>query len=429
VREAVLDTARVLARRGLRILAVAERRVDVTGNGKPTADLEFAAQDLELRGLIGLSDRLRDGAPLAVRRLRAAGIRPVIVTGDHPETAAAIAAELGIDTSTVMTGQELARLSEGRRAAAASRTSVFARVSPEQKVAVVRALRHSGAVLAMVGDGVNDAAAIRLADVGIGIGAVDSASARSVAHIVLADNDLGAVVDAVGEGRAMWQRVRDAVAILVGGNAGEIAFSLLGTAVGGVSPVNTRQFLLVNLLTDAFPALAVAVTPPQPESSISAVADDLAGHPFESVLRRGPQAGFSAELRRAVLVRAATTSVGASAAWLTGRLTGPAGRAGTMGLAALVGTQLAQTALVGWRSPLVLLTVAASVLALFVIVQTPVVSQLFGCVPLDPLAWTVVLAASLGTTAGSTLLPRLLRSLPALPRRKPLMLTAGRGAE
>jgi cation-transporting ATPase I len=164
---------------------------------------------------------------------------------------------------------------------------------------------------------------------------------------------------------------------------------MFGTALGGSSPVNTRQFLLVNLLTDAFPALAVAVTPPRSPASVTPqVADALSGHPFETVLREGPQAGFTAELRRAVLARAATTSVGASAAWLLGRFTGPGARAGTMGLAALVSTQLAQTALVGRRSPLVLLTAFASALILVGIVQNPLLSRLFGCVPLDPAAWS-----------------------------------------
>ena len=209
----------------------------------------------------------------------------------------------------------------------------------------------------------------------------------------------------------MWHSVRDAVAILVGGNAGEIAFSLLGTAIGGRSPINTRQFLLVNLLTDAFPALAVAVTPPKAHVDSSPAHDELSGHPLEIALRHGPQAGFSRELQRAVLSRAATTGVGASAAWIVGRLTGTGDRAGTMGLAALVGTQLAQTALVGWRSPLVLLTALLSAAALAAIVQTPLVSQLFGCRPLDPFAWGVVLAASAGATVGSVSLPSVVARL------------------
>ena len=147
-------------------------------------------------------------------------------------------------------------------------TTVFARLSPEQKVALVAALRKAGATLAMTGDGVNDAAAIRLADVGVGVGGAGGAefaspAARRSADLVLTDADLTRLVDALAEGRAMWARVRDAVAVLVGGNVGEVAFTVIGTALGGRSPLGTRQLLLVNLLTDMFPALAVAVAAPR----------------------------------------------------------------------------------------------------------------------------------------------------------------------
>src|SRR3712207_1532453 len=111
----------------------------------------------------------------------------------------------------------------------------------------------------MTGDGVNDAAAIRLADVGVGVEGAESPAARTAADLVLTDLDLTRLVDAIAEGRAMWSRVRDAVSILVGGNAGEVSFTVLGTAFGGKAPLGTRQLLLVNLLTDMFPALAVAV--------------------------------------------------------------------------------------------------------------------------------------------------------------------------
>ena len=124
------------------------------------------------------------------------------------------------------------------------------------------ALRRAGATLAMTGDGVNDAAAIRLADVGVGVAGAESPAARTAADLVLTDLDLTRLVDAIAEGRAMWSRVRDAVSILVGGNAGEVAFTVLGTAFGGRAPLGTRQLLLVNLLTDMFPALAVAVSAP-----------------------------------------------------------------------------------------------------------------------------------------------------------------------
>ncbi|TFV71925.1 cation-translocating P-type ATPase [Blastococcus sp. CT_GayMR19] len=390
----VQERVQELAGEGLRVLAVADREVQ----GRPE-DLDDAARELTLRGLVGLADTLRESSVAAVEQLRAAGVRVLVATGDHPETAGAIAAQAGIpDGDRVVTGAQLARASDTERAELVRTSAVFARLSPEQKVTLVAALRRSGATLAMTGDGVNDAAAIRLADVGVGVSGAESPAARTAADLVLTDQDLTRLVDAIAEGRAMWSRVRDAVSVLVGGNAGEVAFTVLGTAFGGRAPLGTRQLLLVNLLTDMFPALAVAVATPRAATVEAAEAGPFSGHPLAPVLLAGPQRGFTDTVRRMVLVRGAATTVGATGAWATGRLTGPFGRASTMGLAALIATQLGQTAWAGRRSPLVLGTAAGSFAVLFALVQTPGVSRSFGCTPLDPLSWLVVLGwAAAGT--------------------------------
>ena len=408
-----LDAARErvehLAHQGLRVIAVADRAVaDAPADGP---DLEAAAHDLTLRGFVALADSVRPSTAVAIAQLRASGVRVLVATGDHPETAAAIAAEAGVpDADRVVTGAELLRASDAERVRLVRGTTVFARLSPEQKVALVAALRKAGATLAMTGDGVNDAAAIRLADVGVGVGGAggaESPAARRSADLVLTDADLTRLVDALAEGRAMWARVRDAVAVLVGGNAGEVAFTVVGTALGGRSPLGTRQLLLVNLLTDMFPALAVAVAAPRRAVAPAADPDDpLAGHPLAEELRAGPHRGFAREVRRLVLVRGAATAAGATGAWASGRVTGSRSRAGSMGLAALIGTQLAQTAWAGRRSPLVLVTAAGSFAVLATVVQTPVVSRFFGCRPLDPLAWAVVLGWSVAGAAGAELVPR-----------------------
>jgi cation-transporting P-type ATPase I len=393
-------TVRELAADGLRVLAVADRDVDGTPD-----DLEEAVRDLTLRGLVALADTVRPSSVTAVEQLIAAGVRVVVATGDHPETAAAIAAQAGIpDADRVVTGAEFARASDAERTRMAGETAVFARLSPEQKVALVAALRRSGATLAMTGDGVNDAAAIRLADVGVGVSGAESPAARAAADLVLTDQDLTRLVDAIAEGRAMWTRVRDAVSVLVGGNAGEVAFTVLGTAFGGRAPLGTRQLLLVNLLTDMFPALAMAVSAPRRTPPVDA-AGPLAMHPLQAVLLAGPQRGFTASVRRLVLIRGIATTAGATGAWATGRLTGPRGRAGTMGLAALITTQLGQTAWTGRRSPLVLATTVGSLVVLVAVVQTPGVSRFFGCTPLDPLAWAVVLGSAAVGTAGAEVVP------------------------
>ncbi|MBZ4319487.1 cation-translocating P-type ATPase [Streptomyces huiliensis] len=363
-----------------------------SGDGPELPDL---VHDLTLLGFLALADTPRPGAAEAVRRLTEAGTRVVMITGDHPATAAAVARELGVPAGEVVTGPRLDTLPEPERTARVAGATVFARVSPEQKAGIVHALRSAGRVVAMTGDGINDAAAIRLADVGIGLSAHGSTSARAAAELVLAEPDPRRIVDALLEGRALWRSVRDAVAVLVGGNAGEVAFTVLGTAVSGRAPLGTRQFLLVNLFTDMLPALAIAVA-----RTGAAEDDELAAGPVPAPLGR--------ELARALAVRGTATALGAAAAWQCGRATGRAGRASTMGLAALVLTQLGQTLTTDWRSPLVLTTAGLSALALVGVVQTPGVSHFFGCAPLGPVAWGTVLGASAAATAAAALAPRLL---------------------
>ncbi|QTT77048.1 cation-translocating P-type ATPase [Streptomyces mobaraensis NBRC 13819 = DSM 40847] len=363
------------------------------GGAEP--ELTELVRDLTLLGFLALADTPRPGAAEAVRRLTEAGTRVVMITGDHPATAAAVARELGVPAGEVVTGPQLDTLPEPARTARVAGATVFARVSPEQKAGIVHALRSAGRVVAMAGDGINDAAAIRLADVGIGLSAHGSTSARAAADLVLAEPDPRRIVAALLEGRALWRSVRDAVAVLVGGNAGEVAFTVLGTALSGRAPLGTRQFLLVNLLTDMLPALAIAVA-----RTGAAEDDDLAAGPVPAPLGR--------ELARALAVRGTATALGAAAAWQCGRATGRAGRASTMGLAALVLTQLGQTLTTDWRSPLVLTTAGLSALALVGVVQTPGVSHFFGCCPLGPVAWGTVLGTSAAATFAAALAPRLL---------------------
>ncbi|WP_217698537.1 HAD-IC family P-type ATPase, partial [Streptacidiphilus griseoplanus] len=255
------ERVKALAARGLRVLAVA-RIVGAEWTGGSGDDLADRVRGACLLGYVGIADTPRPAASASVAGLVRAGVRPVMVTGDHPVTAAAVAADIGIpDADRVLTGAELEAMPQSQRTEAVSRAAVFARVSPTQKVRIVRELQRSGRVVAMTGDGTNDAAAIRRADVGIAVAGRGSGSARSAADLVLTSSDPMLILDALAEGRSLWASVRDAVAILVGGNAGEIAFTLVGTAVSGQAPLTTRQLLVVNMLTDMLPALAVALTP------------------------------------------------------------------------------------------------------------------------------------------------------------------------
>lgn len=403
-----------LAEQGLRVLAVARRRWEhgITEEDTDADNVDAAARDLELIGYVGLADTARASARPLIEMLLESGRRVVLITGDHPVTARAIARQLGLPSDArEVSGAELAALDEDDRAKLAADVQVFARVSPEQKVQIVAALQRCGQVTAMVGDGANDAAAIRMADVGIGVSGRGSSAARGAADIVLTDNDLGVLLDALVEGRGMWGGVRDAVSILVGGNVGEVLFTIIGTALGtGRAPVGTRQLLLVNLLTDMFPALAVAVTPqyPQPEEDEDEAdrdAEELQ-RAFQLAALSEPVPSLDAPLMRQIVTRGAVTAAGATAAWAIGRWTpGTERRTATMGLTALVTTQLAQTLLTRRHSPLVLGTALGSAGVLVAIVQTPGISQFFGCTPLGPVAWSGVIGSTAGATAVSVLAP------------------------
>ncbi|MFE6281292.1 HAD-IC family P-type ATPase [Streptomyces sp. NPDC057877] len=403
------ETAHDLAADGLRVLAVA-RRV-LTGAEQDADVLEAPLGELEFTGLLALADVARDTSTALVSGLREAGVRPVMLTGDHPQTARAIAVELGWpDDTAVVTGDELAAADRSERSRMLHGVDVVARVAPEQKLQVVEALMDAGRVVGMVGDGANDAAAIRAADIGVGISARGSAAARNAADLVLTSDDLTVLVEAIAEGRALWHSVADAVAILIGGNAGEIGFGVVGTLLAGSAPLSTRQMLLVNLFTDLFPAMAVAVTPQrQPEQEESAV-EAAGSEPLGNELLGEP-------LMRQIRDRALTTCLGAVTAWLIGRFTpGTARRSTTMALCGVVGTQLAQTLADRRDSPLVRATSLGSAAALVALIQTPGLSQAFGCTPLGPVAWAGVAAAIAVAVTGQRALPRLERAVGTLRR-------------
>ncbi|MDT0612501.1 cation-translocating P-type ATPase [Streptomyces lancefieldiae] len=389
------EVAQTLARDGLRIIAVASRPLR---GGEEAADvLEQPPSGLAFTGLLALADVARETSPALVRGLREAGVRPVVLTGDHPQTARAIAVDLGWpEGAVVVTGDELAAADRSARSRMLRDADVVARVAPEQKLQVVESLRDAGRVVGMVGDGANDAAAIRAADIGVGISARGSAAARNAADLVVTGDDLLVLVEAVREGRALWHSVADAIAILIGGNAGEVGFGILGTVLGGAAPLSTRQMLLVNLFTDLFPAMAVAVT----QTGDPAQEDADAGAPLGTAVLGAP-------LIRQIRHRAMTTALGATAAWLFGRLTpGSRRRSTTMALCAVVGTQLAQTLADRRGSRLVQVTALGSAAALVALVQTPGASRLFGCTPLGPVAWAGVAAAIALALVGQRALPR-----------------------
>lgn len=249
-----------LAERALRVLAVAYRDVSAL----PSDDRESESQ-LVFCGLIAMEDPPRPGVKEAVAQCKRAGILPVMITGDHAATALAIGQRLGIaeSSSQVMTGPELDRLDDGALSKKLFQYRIFARVSPEHKVKLVRAFQQRGMVVAMTGDGVNDAPALKAADIGCAMGKNGTDVAQSAADMVLTDDDFSTIVAAVREGRGIYQNIRKTVHFLLSCNIGEILVVFVAFLLRAPTPLLAIQLLWVNLVTDSFPALALGADPIQ----------------------------------------------------------------------------------------------------------------------------------------------------------------------
>jgi Ca2+-transporting ATPase len=224
--------------------------------------------------LIGMIDPPREEAKEAVARAKAAGIRPMMITGDHPVTAAVIAAELGItENGRAITGAELAKMPDETLDRIVQEVSVYARVNPEHKLRIVKALQREGAIVAMTGDGVNDAPALKTADIGVAMGITGTDVSKQAADMVLADDNFATIVAAVEEGRAIFSNIRKFLRYLLSSNIGEVmtmffgvlladAIGLTAAAGGGVVlPLLATQILWINLVTDGAPAFALGVDP------------------------------------------------------------------------------------------------------------------------------------------------------------------------
>ncbi|HUY99380.1 MAG TPA: cation-transporting P-type ATPase, partial [Thermomicrobiaceae bacterium] len=254
-RDRLLARADALAARGLRVLMVAEG----PANTRVDDPLHLVAS-----GFLGIRDPLRPDVQDAVRRCHEAGIRVIMLTGDHPETARAIGRQAGLlnGRGEILVGTEIAQLKDGELDERLERATVIARATPLDKVRIVESLRRHGHTVAMTGDGVNDAPALRLADVGVAMGR-GTEVARQAADIVLASDDFSTLVEALVEGRSFWRNIRRALGLLLGGNLGELGLLIGGSVVGFGSPMTTRQILAVNLITDVLPGLAVALQRPE----------------------------------------------------------------------------------------------------------------------------------------------------------------------
>jgi calcium-translocating P-type ATPase len=254
------DRAEALARRGLRVLALAQRSCS-----DDRIDMPALEGSLALLGLLGLIDPPRPEAIAAVAECRAAGIRVKMITGDHPGTAKAIAAQIGLQNpSRVLTGADLDKLDDGRLALDVTEVDVFARTSPEHKLRLVKALQANGLSVAMTGDGVNDAPALKRADAGIAMGLKGSEAAKEASDLVLADDNFATIAAAVREGRTVHDNLRKVISFEVPTSAGEALVVVLALLLGLSMPITAVQILWINLITGITLGLALAFEPTEP---------------------------------------------------------------------------------------------------------------------------------------------------------------------
>ncbi len=280
LRSSALETNSNLANAGRRVLGVALRPLESLPGDE---DVEALECDLTLLGMITMVDPPRPEVPAAVRACRRAGIRPVMITGDHPLTARRIAADVGIDTKgRVVTGAELARVDDAELAVMVADVSVYARVSPEHKLRIVGALQDQGEVVAMTGDGVNDAPALRKADIGVAMGITGTDVSKEAGGMVLLDDNFATIVKAVQEGRTIYDNIRKFIKYTMTSNSGEIYTMLLAPFLGLPLPLTAIQILWVNLVTDGLPGLALSFEP-----SEANVMDREPYAPDENIFGRG----------------------------------------------------------------------------------------------------------------------------------------------
>ncbi|MCC5652864.1 cation-translocating P-type ATPase [Nostoc sp. XA013] len=281
-RQKILAENDQMASKGLRVLGFAYKPL---AQIPPEGSDETSEQKLVWLGLVGMLDAPRPEVRAAVQECRDAGIRPVMITGDHQLTARAIATDLGIaqEGDRVLTGQELQRMSDQELEQNVDLVSIYARVSPEHKLRIVQALQRRGRFVAMTGDGVNDAPALKQADIGIAMGITGTDVSKEASDMVLLDDNFATIVSATKEGRVVYTNIRRFIKYILGSNIGEVitiaAAPLIG--LGGV-PLTPLQILWMNLVTDGLPALALAVEPPEPD-----VMQRPPFSPRESIFARG----------------------------------------------------------------------------------------------------------------------------------------------
>ena len=259
-RKEILNQNTKMANKALRVIAIAYKDVNILPNKIDSNNIE---KDLTFLGLVGMIDPPREGVKESIKTCKKAGIKTVMITGDHLDTAKAIAKDLGIlkSDNEAIKGQDLDKLTDEELRKKIKNYSVFARVTPEHKVRIVKAWQQTGAVVAMTGDGVNDSPALKNADIGIAMGKNGTDVAKNASDMILTDDNFVTIVEAVKQGRNIYDNIRKAIHFLIATNIGEIVTIFMGLVLGLKSPLLAIQLLWINLVTDSFPAIALGLEP------------------------------------------------------------------------------------------------------------------------------------------------------------------------
>ena len=389
-KEAILEINRKMASEALRILGMAYKKMPKTVQSFNPEDVEG---NLIFVGLMGMIDAPREEAIEAVRKCERSGIKVVMVTGDHKDTAIAVGRELGLKSGRVLTGAELDAMSDEDLEKIVEETMIYARVSPEHKTRIVKALRKRGHIVAMTGDGVNDAPALKNSDIGVAMGITGTDVAKEASDIVLTDDNFATIVAAVEEGRGIYDNIKKYLAYLLSCNIGEIL--IMFTAVGLLAlplPLVAVQLLWVNLVTDGLPALALGVDPADPD-----IMERPPRDPKESV--------FTRPIKILIIGVAAIILIGVLPlfywTWKGGTLV----KAQTMAFTTLVMFEMFNVFncrsekhsifKVGpFSNRFLVVAVTTSILMLLMVVYIPFFDVLFDTVPLGLFDWVLVLAIS-----------------------------------
>jgi Ca2+-transporting ATPase len=412
-RNAVLEANHGMAQRALRVLGVAYRFFP----DKPdVADADAVEKDLVFVGMLGMIDPPRSEVAAAIRTARKAGLRTVMVTGDYPDTAQAIGEQIGLleRGRQVLSGTELDKFSDSDLEGLADRVGVYARVSPQHKVKIVQALRSRGNVVAMTGDGVNDAPALKRADIGIAMGITGTDVSKETADMVLTDDNYVSIVSAIEEGRIIYSNIRKFVYYLISCNIGEILIVLASMLVGWPLPLRPIQLLWLNLVTDGAPALALGLEKGEPD-----------------VMQRPPRPVKEPVINREMLVGVAiqsvvmTAAVMATFAYGLWRFPGNLAGAQTVAFSTLVVSELVRAFTVRservsvfkigvFSNRWMIWAAASSLLLLLAVIYIPVFDPIFNTAPLDGQDWLVLLPFAMASSVAAELHKWILRR--SIPR-------------